>query len=151
MATQICADAIQHTSSPDDIATWVTFIDSPLQPLLSPNGLPSPAPSLIDPPPAPTHTPTPSASNLPDLQRLRYGGIAIHLRDTLFHHLAIRLPAHHAAFAGGGKPGGPAATTVKSEGTTAMLEVYARLPFALFKAVVESEQLQASDMERVRS
>ena len=74
-----------------------------------------------------------------------FGPYARQMREDIFQFLVVSLPLSLEAFTSGESPASPVAGAVKpagaeASGQEALLQVYARLPFDLFKRAMESQQ-----------
>jgi hypothetical protein len=137
----MCRSIVSSLTDPASIAEWFHFLQTPS--------------SAYSAPPTPTTSTSQSGSSF------LYGPAAHALRDLLFHHIASTLPVQLAAFsssalpphAAGAQPNllaqahasGPGAS---ASGQAHLVQIYALLPFSLFKAVMESADFPPGDMER---
>lgn len=143
MAFDLCRTLMYNLTNPTEIADWFTFLETT-----------SSTPHQLYSPPSPTS----------DAPQLLYGPAAYHLRHQLMHYLTQSLPTLLAAFGSsqGSPPVQPAANggmnytassstpSSSTNGQQALIQVYAVLPFNVFKSVIESAEFPPGDMERVR-
>lgn len=117
-AYEICRQSITM----DNINTWLEFVDA--VPSVSSDGVSTPVETHQLPPP----------------RTAVFGPYAQQLKDDVFHFLVVTLPQllNVGALATPATPN----PGVPDPGRDALLQVYARVPFDLFKAAVESPVFQ---------
>jgi len=125
-AYEVCRQSI----SMDNISTWLEFVDA----------IPSSSDGVSTP--VETH-------QLPQSRTAVYGPYAQRLKDDVFNFLVVTLPGL-LNVGGVSTPVTPNAAA-PDPGRDALLQVYARVPFDLFKAAVESPTFQiGSDQARFK-
>lgn len=111
---QFAYETCKRCISVDSIGVWLEFVDA----------IPSSSSS---------------GAATPDVSPIRvFGNYAKRLRDDVFHFLVVGLPQMlelRAAFSDG-------TPTSPDNGRQILLQVFARVPFEMFKAVVESPNFQ---------